>query len=46
MMQDNIFVIIGCLIMAGVCIGVQRYIKTLLDARQYGYFRDIVLAAA
>ena len=32
--------------MAGVCVGVQRYIKTLLDSRQYGYFRDIVLAGA
>ena len=32
--------------MAGVCIGVQKYIKALVDARQYGYFRDIVLAGA
>ena len=46
MMQDKIFIILGCLIMAVACIGVQRYIKTLLDSRQYGYFRDIVLAGA
>ena len=45
-MQGNIFVILGCVIMAGVCIGVQKYIKALVDARQYGYFRDIVLAGA
>ena len=32
--------------MAGICIGVQKYIKYLLDARQYGYMRDIVLAGA
>ena len=32
--------------MAGSCIGVQKYIKTQLEPRQYGYFRDIVLAGA
>ena len=32
--------------MAGVCIGVQKYIKALVDARQYGDFRDIVLAGS
>ena len=32
--------------MAGACIGVQKYIKSLVDARQYGYLRDIVLAAS
>lgn len=46
MMHGDIFVIVGCVVMAAVCIIVQRYIKTLLDARQYGYFRDIVLAAS
>ncbi len=45
-MQGSIFVILGCVFMAGVCIGVQKYIKTLVDARQYGYMRDIVLAAS
>ena len=46
MMQGDIFVILGCVIMAAVCIVVQKYIKSLLDVRQYGYFRDIVLAGA
>lgn len=32
--------------MAGICIGVQHYVKTLLEPRKYGYFRDIVLAGA
>ena len=36
----------GCSLMAGACIGVQKYIKALVDARQYGYLRDIVLAGA
>ena len=46
MMQGNILIITGCVVMAGACIGVQKYIKSLLDARQYGYFRDIVLASS
>lgn len=46
MMQGDIFVIIGCVIMAVLCIIVQKYIKTLLYSRQYGYFRDIVLAGS
>ena len=45
-MHGNIFVIIGCISTAVLCVCVQKYIKTLLDARQYGYFRDIVLAGA
>ncbi|MBQ6002104.1 MAG: WecB/TagA/CpsF family glycosyltransferase [Synergistaceae bacterium] len=45
-MQNNIFVIIGCVSMAVICIVIQKYIKTILDARQYGYMRDIVLAGA
>ncbi|MBR1658087.1 MAG: WecB/TagA/CpsF family glycosyltransferase [Synergistaceae bacterium] len=44
--HTNAGALIGCSVAAGVCVGVQRYIKTLLDARQYGYFRDIVLAGA
>ena len=32
--------------MAVLCIVIQKYIKALLDARQYGYMRDIVLAGA
>ena len=32
--------------MSLLCIGVQRFIKSVLPSRQYGYFRDIVLAGA
>lgn len=46
MMHGDIFVIAGCVVMAGVCIAVQKYIKGILYKRQYGYFRDIVLAGA
>ena len=42
----NLPVIIGCVLMSALCIGVQHFIKRLLQSRQYGYFRDIVLAGA
>ena len=42
----NLPVIIGCMFMCLMCIGIQHYIKRLLTPRQYGYFRDIVLAGA
>ncbi|MBQ3402929.1 MAG: WecB/TagA/CpsF family glycosyltransferase [Synergistaceae bacterium] len=45
-MPANIAVVAGCAVMAGVCIGVQRYIKKLLEPKKYGYFRDIVLAGS
>ena len=45
-MLANFYVIVGCVSMAGICIVVQHYIKSILDNRQYGYFRDIVLAAS
>ena len=32
--------------MSALCIGVQRFIKKLLEPRKYGYFRDIVLTGA
>ena len=32
--------------MSALCVIVQRFIKTVLQPRQYGYFRDIVLAGA
>ena len=38
--------ITGCVLMSAFCIGVQRFIKRLLAPRQYGYFRDIVLAGS
>ena len=38
--------IAGCVLMSAFCIGVQRFIKGLLEPRQYGYFRDIVLAGS
>ena len=37
-------IITGCISAALFCIGVQRYLKITLQPRQYGYFRDIVLA--
>ena len=44
--HTNLAVITGCSITAGLCVAVQHYVKRLLDSRQYGYFRDIVLAAS
>ena len=38
--------ILGCVLMSGLCIGLQRYIKKILPSRQYGYFRDIFLVGA
>ena len=32
--------------MSALCIGLQRFIKRLLPAKQYGYFRDIFLVGA
>lgn len=38
--------VIGCLLMAALCVGVQFYIKRALQPKQYGYFRDLVLAGS
>lgn len=37
-------IITGCVVAAIICVGVQHFIKRVLQPRQYGYFRDIVLA--
>ncbi len=42
----SLHVITGCVVMAALCVGVQYYIKRVLQPRQYSYFRDIVLAGA
>ncbi|MBQ7216808.1 MAG: hypothetical protein IJS39_12595, partial [Synergistaceae bacterium] len=36
----------GCVVMSALCIGLQRFIKSILPAKQYGYFRDIFLVGA
>lgn len=42
----NLSIVLGCVLMSALCIGVQHYIKKVLEPRQYGYFRDIVLIGA
>ena len=41
----NFPVIAGCIFAAVFCIGAQRFIKIMLQPRQYGYLRDILLAS-
>ncbi|MBQ7154083.1 MAG: WecB/TagA/CpsF family glycosyltransferase [Synergistaceae bacterium] len=42
----NLPAVLGCVFVSVLCIVIQRGIKKLLEPRQYGYFRDIVLAGA
>ena len=42
----NYFIIAGSVFMSVLCIAIQFFLKRTLDARQYGYFRDIVLVGA
>ena len=44
--SDIIRLIAGCVFTSVLCVAVQFFIKRNLDSRQYGYFRDIVLAGA
>ena len=42
----NFTLIAGCVLVSVLCIVLQHFIKKVLPLRQYGYFRDIVLAGA
>ena len=42
----NYYLIAGSILMSVLCIAIQFFLKRTLDARQYGYFRDIVLVGA
>lgn len=44
--SDNIYAIAGCVSASAICVIIQFFIKRTLEYRQYGYFRDIVLAGA
>ncbi len=44
--SDNIYAIAGCVAASAICVIIQFFIKRTLEYRQYGYFRDIVLAGA
>ncbi|MBQ7197459.1 MAG: WecB/TagA/CpsF family glycosyltransferase [Synergistaceae bacterium] len=46
MLSNNISVIVGCVLASVLCVVIQFFIKRTLEQRQYGYFRDIVLAGA
>ena len=43
---NSSMIIAGCVLASVLCVGVQFFIKRTLEYRQYGYFRDIVLAGA
>ncbi len=45
-MRADIYVISGCIITALLCIGIQHYVKSVLETKKYGYFRDILLAGS
>ncbi|MBQ9419800.1 MAG: hypothetical protein IJU31_05415, partial [Synergistaceae bacterium] len=46
LLPDSYLITLGCVLASVLCIAVQFFIKRTLDFRQYGYFRDIVLAGA
>ena len=45
-LPDSALIISGCISLAIICFGVQRYIKMKLPPRQYGYLRDILLCGS
>ncbi|MBQ7197000.1 MAG: hypothetical protein IJS40_06280, partial [Synergistaceae bacterium] len=46
LINNNIYAVIGCVSASIICVIIQFFIKRTLEYRQYGYFRDIVLAGA
>lgn len=46
LLPANLHIIFGCALVSALCVGVQHFVKQKLQPRQYGYFRDIVLAGA